>query len=1580
MLSPRRNWLNGLLPQMPNRRARLSRTISRREPSEVLEARALLSAVMNEVYVNPTASPDANREFIEIRTTSNNESLSNLWFLQIEGDGTAAGTVDTALDLGSLSTGSNGLLLLGSGYALSNPWASTTAVGTAIANGPAADSLENGTVTFLLVSGFTGSAGNDLDTNNDGMMDSTPWTAIVDGVGWSDGGGTDRVYSSVVLTQVSGTPDAATRFPSDLTPNSSSTWYNGDILDPTNDGGLDQDYVPAAASSNLPVGGKITPGAANFALTAVPGVTVSETGGVTTAVESGASDTYTIALNTTPTSLVGITVTADPQTEVSTDGVTFTSAIVLSFSDTTAQTIHLRALNDFVAEGLHTGTITHAITSSSDPAYPLSTVIASVSVTITDNDTPGVTVTQSGGTTVLTEAGTVDSYTIALDTVPSGTVQMTVSADSDTEVSSDGVTYSNSITLMFTDSSLKTVHVRAVEDAIDEGFHSGTITHAITSSSDSNYPVSLTISSVTATITDNDITPATGLLINEILFNPPGTDAPNEYVEIRGTAGYVIPSGVYLLGIEGDTTGAGDVQTMFSLAGMTIGSNGYLVLRQSGSTYVVDGGATSLTATGTGTGFQTGVGFSADGTATDIENSSVTFILMQAATAPTLTDDIDSDNNGIADGSVFGAWTVLDSIAVVDNAGDAVFSPVVFSTAASFVGSAGRSVITTTNTANYVARVATSTGSAVSDWFAGGLEGTAPNWNLIAGDAFPASYDGQALNHIGSQNPVATVNQAPVFTSATAFAIEEANTLGVTGPSSSATPYLTSTNPNVQFTSIMTVGDAINGYRMVGIPDGMGAFDNGDGTLTLLVNHELGGTISGAGAATPAGVIRAHGSPGSFVSRWVIDKSTLEVVSIQDFLANGTSVYLSNNNPSAGTAHTAYLAAATTVISRLCSADLAPVSAYQWDDGMGTVYGTSSRIFQSGEESGGIATSTTSGNLGPEGTVHFGRQFAFVATDDPNTALNEAGTAWELPHGGLFAWENNLANPLPQRKTIVMGMDDGSPTGQVYVWVGDKQTTGNVVERAGLTKQSASDNMYVVRVNGLTPDGTGATNETLSTPLGGTFTLENEGDVSGLTFAGFESLSDAKGGTQFLRPEDGQWDPDNPSDFYFVTTSNYDQTKDGVGSTIGRSRLYKLSFTDIAHPELGGTITALLDGTEAGNMFDNMTVSNGKAILQEDPGNQQHLGKIWEYDIATDTLTELAQHDRARFGDVGVPATAPFSQDEENSGVIDVSAIFGTGTYLLNVQAHYNIGDPELVEDGQLLIMRTNVTTGSQLVTTVTATDAESSPLTYSINGGADASKFTIDATTGRLSFILAPDFESPTDIGLDNVYDVTVQVSDGVNNVDQAMQVTVTSVNESPANTTVSTISVAENQTAVTIATGTDPEGVALTFAISGGADAAKFAINPVSGVLTFVAAPDFETPTDNGANNSYFVTVTASDGVNAPVNKTVVVTVTDVVDWTFDAGLLTIPGTSSNDVIKVMSAGGTVRINFNGANIDTLLPLASVTGVSVSGYGGNDSLRLESSLGSSVAGTLFGGEGNDILVGGLGDDTLNGEDGTTH
>ncbi|RZL01887.1 MAG: DUF4347 domain-containing protein, partial [Rubrivivax sp.] len=87
-------------------------------------------------------------------------------------------------------------------------------------------------------------------------------------------------------------------------------------------------------------------------------------------------------------------------------------------------------------------------------------------------------------------------------------------------------------------------------------------------------------------------------------------------------------------------------------------------------------------------------------------------------------------------------------------------------------------------------------------------------------------------------------------------------------------------------------------------------------------------------------------------------------------------------------------------------------------------------------------------------------------------------------------------------------------------------------------------------------------------------------------------------------------------------------------------------------------------------------------------------------------------------------------------------------------------------------------------VTTVTATDADSGALTYSISGGADAAKFTIDATTGVLTFITAPNFDSPGDVGANNVYDVIVRVTDGSLADTQALAVTVVNVNEVPIGT----------------------------------------------------------------------------------------------------------------------------------------------------------------------------------------------------
>ena len=76
------------------------------------------------------------------------------------------------------------------------------------------------------------------------------------------------------------------------------------------------------------------------------------------------------------------------------------------------------------------------------------------------------------------------------------------------------------------------------------------------------------------------------------------------------------------------------------------------------------------------------------------------------------------------------------------------------------------------------------------------------------------------------------------------------------------------------------------------------------------------------------------------------------------------------------------------------------------------------------------------------------------------------------------------------------------------------------------------------------------------------------------------------------------------------------------------------------------------------------------------------------------------------------------------------------------------------------------------------ATDADSDPLTYSLSG-TDAALFTINPTTGVVSFITAPDFENPGDVGGDNVYDITVTASDGTNSVDQTVAITVTDLHE---------------------------------------------------------------------------------------------------------------------------------------------------------------------------------------------------------
>ena len=133
-------------------------------------------------------------------------------------------------------------------------------------------------------------------------------------------------------------------------------------------------------------------------------------------------------------------------------------------------------------------------------------------------------------------------------------------------------------------------------------------------------------------------------------------------------------------------------------------------------------------------------------------------------------------------------------------------------------------------------------------------------------------------------------------------------------------------------------------------------------------------------------------------------------------------------------------------------------------------------------------------------------------------------------------------------------------------------------------------------------------------------------------------------------------------------------------------------------------------------------------------------------------------------------------------------------------------------------------------------------------------------------------------------------------------------------------TINVAENQTGVTTVTASDPETDTVTFSITGGADSGKFSITS-GGVLTFQAAPDFETPASNASSNAYVVEVTAADDGAGTLTdtQTITVTVTDV------QAAQTIsfinPGT------QTFVSGGTVALTATGGGSGNAITLASTT-----------------------------------------------------
>jgi hypothetical protein len=451
---------------------------------------------------------------------------------------------------------------------------------------------------------------------------------------------------------------------------------------------------------------------------------------------------------------------------------------------------------------------------------------------------------------------------------------------------------------------------------------------------------------------------------------------------------------------------------------------------------------------------------------------------------------------------------------------------------------------------------------------------------------------------------------------------------------------------------------------MVGIPDGLGMIRQG-ANLVLYANQEIGD--SGSPNFTPLGIPRRHGQAGAFVSRWVIDPNTLRVKEGSDWINPGVQFwdYPSGSYVTTG-ARFADSAAQNPFFLRFCSGTLSdPGIFYNATTGAGW----HGQIYFANEEAGDV-----------------GRAFG----------VTKEGDATALPRLGLFSWENTKPAANETDTTLVMGDEDGPTDGsQLWVYVGTKQQDGPPVSKAGLT----NGDDHVIDADNQAVSTDAQWRSTYGKGVGARVHLvDNDWNATGAV----QNSTAKTDGLNLNRIEDGHWDPNNPNDFYFVTTQGGFTSGSGVNA-LDTGGLWRLRWDDIEDPDSGATLTLLLGGSETPNdgtklnKPDNMTIdTHGNLLLQEDPGNVNHLARIVAYRLSDGALGVVAKFDVTLFGAGATADPNRLTIDEESSGIIDTEEFLGAGTFVFDAQVHTAKGLPagtgpgtvqEFVERGQMLTL-----------------------------------------------------------------------------------------------------------------------------------------------------------------------------------------------------------------------------------------------------------------------------------------------------
>ena len=491
--------------------------------------------------------------------------------------------------------------------------------------------------------------------------------------------------------------------------------------------------------------------------------------------------------------------------------------------------------------------------------------------------------------------------------------------------------------------------------------------------------------------------------------------------------------------------------------------------------------------------------------------------------------------------------------------------------------------------------------------------------------------------------------------------------------------YMEPVATGVSLDPFATAGDSIDGYLIGGIPDGMGVIPV-NGKLRVLTNHEWSNANPIASArGSASGMTTA-----SYVSEMHYDLKKKTVVAGKDFME--WIEWYDYQGDKFGVIPTAPVGAALVdqygsqahsyLINRFCSSTLADAGEFY---NKKTGLGYKGAVYLTGEEGG---------------------------DESRGFAGNQDGEFVQVPGFGLAAWETFVNAPTTSNATVVMGNEDGAATdSQLFMYAGTKTKTGEWYEKAGLT----NGKLYVMATDVLNDNAFRAKYaKGVSAPA--SFKVIDYKQNGKLQNDKAREL-----GMTLARVEDGHFDPKKPNDYYFVTTESNKDPKatapNPATPTVSRDggALWRLRFVDVNNPTKGADLTMLLDGSEAPYLSkpDNIVVDDaGNILIQEDPGNNALIARVVSYRISDGKLATIAKFKDTYFNSANT--TTFITQDEESSGIVDVTSYLRTGKsdkakyYMMVAQIHATPAKsrPDLtptpadianaIEGGQWYVMKVN--------------------------------------------------------------------------------------------------------------------------------------------------------------------------------------------------------------------------------------------------------------------------------------------------